>query len=146
MGPAEHLPQNRPLSPAMILLVQGAAVSEAIQSRLSGIGLNLRQLAILGHLARNPGLSFTELASRAKITVQSMHSLVHNLTEHGLITGDHPTRGRSAKLSLSKTGRERLRAAQHIISEVDITWFGPAAEPSWQALGNSLTAVDKLWT
>ncbi len=146
MSPDQRLPGDRLLSPAMLLVVQGRAVSEAIESRLTEIGLNLRQFGVLGHLARSPGLSFTELAVRASITVQSMHSIVQNLTELGLINGDGPTRGRSANLSLSETGRHRLRDAEEIVREVDAAWFGPDAELSWQALGDSLAAVGKRWT
>lgn len=146
MSPAKRVPEDSPLSPAMLLVVQGRAVSEAIESRLRGIGLNLRQFGVLGHLARSPGLSFTELAVRARMTVQSMHSLVQNLTELGLINGAGPTRGRSANLSLSETGRHRLRDAEEIVREVDAAWFGPDAELSWQALGDSLAAIGKRRT
>lgn len=128
-------------SPAMLLALHGRAVTDALEAALREEGLTLRQLGILGHLQRDPGLSFTDLAGRARITVQSVHTIVQHLIEAGLVSATDRVRGRAALLELSPAGRDRLADAEQAVRAVDQAWFGPDADPAWQALGDALRAA-----
>jgi len=128
-------------SPAMLLALHGRSVTDALEARLREIGLSLRQLGILGHLQRDPGLSFTDVAARARITVQSVHTIVQHLIDADLVTATDRVRGRAALLELSPAGRHRLAEAEAAVRAVDEAWFGADAEASWRALGDALRTV-----
>ncbi|PJJ62016.1 MarR family winged helix-turn-helix transcriptional regulator [Compostimonas suwonensis] len=129
-------------SPTMLLLIQGRLVERLVESELAPLGLTIRQMGILGHLARSPGLSFTELAARAQITVQSMHTLAAAMTANGLIeAGPGVVRGRAASLSLTPLGHERLREAQQRIAELDERSFGSESSVLQRRLGALLSEI-----
>jgi DNA-binding MarR family transcriptional regulator len=47
--------------------------------------VTLRHLGALGHLARDPALSYSDLARRVAVTVQSMRSTIATLVDPGLL-------------------------------------------------------------
>ncbi|MFV2177624.1 MarR family winged helix-turn-helix transcriptional regulator [Actinomadura sp. LOL_016] len=125
----------------MLLVVQGRMMSDAVETRLAPLGLTLRTMGFLGHLARSPGISFTDLAARARITVQSTHAVAARLADDGLIDAPGRTRGRAATLRLTEAGRAKLAEAEQAIAELDAERFGPDAAPAWQALAHALFTV-----
>ncbi|MBE1537025.1 MarR family winged helix-turn-helix transcriptional regulator [Actinomadura algeriensis] len=125
----------------MLLVVQGRMMSDAVEARLAPLGLALRTMGFLGHLARSPGISFTDLAARARITVQSTHTIAARLAEDGLIDAAGRTRGRAATLRLTEAGWLKLAEAEQAIAELDAERFGPDAAPAWQALAQALFTV-----
>ena len=72
-----------PISPALLLMMLGRQLRERIESALRAEGLSLRHFSALGHLAHQPGLSYSELARRDGITTQSMQSTLLQLQEMG---------------------------------------------------------------
>ncbi len=50
----------------MALVVAGRTVEELLGARLAPLGLSLRLLGSLGHLARDEALSYSDLARRAR--------------------------------------------------------------------------------
>jgi DNA-binding MarR family transcriptional regulator len=132
---------DSPPSPTMLLVLQGRMMGDLVDARLAEIGLTLRQFGFLGHLARTPGLSFTELAARARITVQSAHTIIGRLAADGLVDAVDSTRGRAATLTLTGTGRERLEQADAIVREIDRERFDDATTPAWTELGAALRAT-----
>src|SRR5687768_8818410 len=83
-----NLPPMEP-SPAMLLIVAARRIEQMVEHAVAPLGLNLRKLGVLGHLRRDPGLSFSELARRSSITVQSMHVVVQSLLHDGLVETEH---------------------------------------------------------
>lgn len=106
-------------SPAVLLVALGRQVEARLEGALGPAGLSLRLLGALGHLARQPGLSYTELASRARVTPQSMHATVAALIETGAVTPAGTGRGRRARLEVTPHGRRLLTAGQEVVAAVD---------------------------
>jgi len=108
-----------PLSVAMLLILAGDTLAKRVNDRLRPHGLSLRHLGALGHLARNPQISYTELARRARVTVQSMHKTVAALVELGAVRHPPGGRGRTAALEVTERGRELLAIGTAAISDLD---------------------------
>lgn len=107
-------------SVAFLLSAVGRVVRERIESALQAHGLGLRHLSVLGHLAHDPGLSYSELARRAGVTAQSMHATLRQLEEAGAVERRTPAgRGRTAELHLTDGGRSLLTRAQGEVTSVD---------------------------
>jgi DNA-binding MarR family transcriptional regulator len=103
----------------MALVGAGRVAQRRLEEALREHGLTLRHLGALGHLARNPELSYSDLARRVAVTVQSMHSTIATLVELGAIEVDTAERGRPARLRLTRRGHELLRTAGAIAHELD---------------------------
>ncbi|WP_139253068.1 MarR family winged helix-turn-helix transcriptional regulator [Geodermatophilus nigrescens] len=108
-----------PDSAAMALVVAGRAVEDLLGSRLAPLGLSLRLFGVLGHLARDEGLSYTDLARRARVTPQSVHATVGRLVELGAVEPAGPGRGRRAGLRVTGEGRRLLAAGHDAVAALD---------------------------
>ena len=106
-------------SPAVLLAVLGRQVEAWVNGSLEQVGLSLRLMGVLGHLAQQPGLSYTELAGRARVTPQSVHATVAALIEAGAVAPAGSGRGRRALLEVTPRGRELLAAGQDVVSAID---------------------------
>ena len=80
-GPGPRLAPNA----AMTLIIQARLVEARVESRLAELGLSLRRFGLLGHLRATPGISFSELARRAGIKVQSLQPIVATLVSLGFV-------------------------------------------------------------
>lgn len=130
-----------PFSASIALLVVAAQIDREVQSALQTVGLSRRKLGVLGHLGRSPGLSFTELARRAGVTVQSMHTLIGTLDRDGLVASGAGQRGRAATIALTDIGRQQLRNGISAVAEIDESAFGEASSPARQQLRDALAAL-----
>ncbi|MFI1418128.1 MarR family winged helix-turn-helix transcriptional regulator [Streptomyces sp. NPDC020731] len=74
-----------PFSPTVTLLTVGRVWEAAFTEGLKPLGLTTRKYGLLGHIRGTPGLSFSELARRSRITVQSAHSAVAVFVAAGLV-------------------------------------------------------------
>ena len=106
-------------SSAVLLVALGRQVETRLDEALEPAGLSLRLMGALGHLARQPGLSYTELASRARVTPQSMHATVARLIEVGAVVPADTGRGRRALLEVTPRGHQLLAAGQQAVATVD---------------------------
>ena len=106
-------------SPAVLLVALGRQVEERLNEALEPAGLSLRLMGALGHLARQPGLSYTELAGRARVTPQSMHATVASLIEAGAVDPAGTGRGRRALLEVTPRGHRLLAAGPEAVAAVD---------------------------
>lgn len=87
---------------------------------LAAHGLSFRHLSALGHLGRQPGLSYSELARRAAVTAQSMQATLRHLESLGAVERrTEPGRGRRAQLHLTEVGVRLRDAGQGVITEAD---------------------------
>ena len=117
-------------STTMLLVAAGRIAQRRIDAALAEHGLTLRHLGALGHLAHSPDLSYSDLARRAGVTVQSMHATIAALIERGAITTADPARGRRAQLRLTEHGTQLLTTAAGIAQRLDPEWGldGPARD------------------
>ena len=122
--------QSLVTSTTMLLIAAGRAAQRRLEAALHEHGLTLRHLGALGHLARDPALSYSDLARRVSVTVQSMHSTIAALAELGAIDVETAERGRPARLRLTPRGHELLRTAGAVAHDLDaaLPLRGPAAK------------------
>ncbi len=108
------------VGPAFLLIALGRIVRDEVEAALRGHGLTLRHLSALGHLSRQPGLSYSELARRAGITVQSMQATLQHLEQLGAVERRTvPGRGRTAQLHVTAAGTELLGRGRSVIRDAD---------------------------
>lgn len=94
---------------AVLLTVAARRIREDLEAVLEREGLSLRYLSTLGHLHREPGSSYSELARRAGITAQSMHATLNELEKRGAVSKATASgRGRVSKHELTAAGRDLL--------------------------------------
>ena len=85
------------VSASFVLMALGRHLRDAAETRLRADGIAVRHLSALGHLSRDPGLSYSELARRAGLTPQSMQATLRTLEEMGAVHRDTDAgRGRNA--------------------------------------------------
>lgn len=107
-------------SPAMLLVLLGRRLRDRLDAELREQGLSLRHLSALGHLAGRPGLSYSELARRAGITVQSMQATLSQLEAmHAIERRTEPGRGRTAELHVTRTGKALLGKGRAVVRAAD---------------------------
>lgn len=116
-------------SPVMLTILAGRAWEARLNSALRPHGLSLRHLGALGHLAASPGLSYTDLARRGQVTVQSMHATVAALTEFGAVREPGGGRGRAALLEVTDRGRELLAIGRGVVAAMDADFTAAVPPP-----------------
>jgi DNA-binding MarR family transcriptional regulator len=126
-------------SPALLLVTLGRRVRTGIERDLAASGLTLRHLSALGHLGRQPGLSYSELARRAGITAQSMQATLRQLEALGAVERRTPPgRGRTAELHLTDAGRRLRTAGLETVAAADRQLLATLPEQDATALGELL--------
>ena len=105
-----------PLNAAFLLIGLGRMLRHEVDADLRPLALSMRHLSALGHLSRQPGLSYSELARRAGITPQSMQATLRQLeqlqaVERRTVAG----RGRTARLHVTPIGLDLLEQGQQVI-------------------------------
>jgi len=76
---------DRAFSPVISLLTVAAVWDAHLGAQLRDLGLTTRKYGLLAHIEATPGISFSELARRSQITVQSAHTAVQTLVADGLV-------------------------------------------------------------
>ena len=109
-----------PPSVSFFLIALGRRAQEAVEVGLRAQGLGYHHLSALGHLHRQPGLSYSELARRARVTVQSIQATVSHLEQAHLVDrGAATSRGRRADLRVTGRGAQVLAAAEAAVRAAD---------------------------
>lgn len=107
-------------SPAFLVMALGRRVREEVDRDLSTHGLSLRHLSALGHLVREPGASYSELARRAGVTAQSMQATLRRLERDGAVERRTASgRGRTAELHVTDAGRAALARGEEAMTAAD---------------------------
>lgn len=120
---------------ALLVIAVGRMTRERADAELGELGLALRHVSALGHLARRPGLYYSELARRAGITAQSMQATLHQLEQDGAIERcTPPGRGRRAKLQITSSGRAVLGQARAVMDGIDRGFLDVLGESSHETL------------
>ena len=122
-------------SPTVALLALASIAERRLDAELRARGLTLRKYAVLGHVARTARISYSEIARRSGITVQSAHALVRALIDEGLVEAAETGSGVAAHLSVSAVGRGLLDELAAVVERLDAELF---AEPPLALLEEAL--------
>lgn len=96
------------------------AVEQALDTRLSSLGLSMTLFGALTFIAQEPGLSAADLARRARVKPQSSAHAVARLEELDIIyRSPHPVHGRVMQLFLTEHGKEIVAEAWRLASVVE---------------------------
>ncbi len=137
-------PERAPLvaSSAVLLLVgAGRVLQRRVDEELAALGLTLRHLGALGHLAHRPDLSYSDLARRAGVTAQSMHATVRGLEDMGAVRRTLAGHGHPARLEVTDRGRELLDAVRTTAERLDRELLAGLSEEQRADLRRALTAL-----
>lgn len=131
-----------PISPAFLIMSLGRRIREEVEQGLASHRISLRHFSALGHLAREPGLSYSELARRAGITVQSMQATLRHLEDLGAVERrTAPGRGLSAELHLTGQGTELLADGRQLVTAADERLLATLPADQRVTLGRLLLTV-----
>ena len=104
----------------MLLAGLGRITAARLDEALARECLSLRHLGALGHLRREPGLSYSELARRARVTAQSMQATVTQLQASGTVARRGAGgRGRTAQLEVTEAGLTALARVEVVVAELE---------------------------
>jgi DNA-binding MarR family transcriptional regulator len=120
---ADASSRPRRISPSIALLTFAAMVERRFEPELKARGLSRRKYGILGHIAATPNVSYSELARRSGITVQSAHALIQALIADGLVRLDEPVAGAAARLTVSDGGRALIDELAVVVEALDAELF-----------------------
>lgn len=109
----------RPSSPTLELLALAAEWEARLSDRLHDLGLTTRRYGLLAHIAAVPDVSFSELARRTGVTVQSAHAAARALAAAGLVADATAHAGSASTLRVTQLGHELLELARERLAELD---------------------------
>jgi DNA-binding MarR family transcriptional regulator len=134
------MPEMPPFSPTVALFTFSRAWEQALTDALKPLGLTTRKYGLLGHIGRTPGISFSELARRSRITVQSVHVAVAAFADGGLVQDGSSRPGAASRLEVTDAGARLLAKAAAEIANLDAAFT--AAHPGLaDALRDHLTEL-----
>ncbi|MFJ9555425.1 MarR family winged helix-turn-helix transcriptional regulator [Nocardiopsis sp. NPDC101807] len=113
------MPAPPPFSPTVALLTVGRVWEDSFNRALKPLGLTTRKYGLLGHVRGTPGISFSELARRSRITVQSAHSAVAAFVRAGLVDDGTAHAGSASSLRVTAEGEALLARAAEEVSRLD---------------------------
>ncbi len=131
-------PQPPVLSASIVALSLARRVEGELNAALAGLDLTVRRLGLLGHIDQMPGVSFSELARMAGVSVQSVHATMKSLTAAGLVRDHTAKPGAASTIELTADGRRLLDEAQDVLAEVDERLFGAKSNAAGRKLGAAL--------
>lgn len=108
-----------PFSPTIALLAMSRVWEAALAEALKPLGVTTRKYGLLGHIRRTPDISFSELARRSRITVQSAHAAVSSLVEAGLVDDGTAHAGAASRLRVTTEGESLLARAATELARLD---------------------------
>lgn len=108
-----------PFSPTIGLLTMSRIWDAALADALKPLGLTTRKYGLLGHIRGMPGISFSELARRSRITVQSAHAAVSAFAEAGLVDDGTAHAGSASSLRVTEKGESLLAQAADEVTRLD---------------------------
>ncbi|MFF8031135.1 MULTISPECIES: MarR family winged helix-turn-helix transcriptional regulator [unclassified Streptomyces] len=108
-----------PFSPTVTLLTVGRVWEAAFAEGLRPLGLTTRKYGLLGHVRGTPGISFSELARRSRITVQSAHGAMAAFVEAGLVDDGTAHAGSASALRITAAGEALLARAAEVVARLD---------------------------
>lgn len=114
------MPERPPFSPVISLLTVSSVWDARLGTALKRIGLTTRKYGLLAHIQVTPGISFSELARRSQITVQTAHTAVRALVDDGLATDATAHAGAASDLRVTAEGARVLVLADAHLRALDM--------------------------
>lgn len=111
--------ERPPFSPVVALLTVSAVWEARLDAALRDHGLTTRRYGLLAHIRGAPGISFSELARRSQITVQSAHTAVRMLVDAGLAEDATGHAGAASDLRVTSAGERVLDDAERHLDILD---------------------------
>ena len=126
---------------AMLVIVAGRMLQGRFEAELTGVGLTMRHLGALGHLAHQPDLSYSDLARRSRVTSQSMHATVRQLEELGAVRRTLAGQGHRARLEVTERGQQLLDTARQAAFGLDAQVMADIPEADRETFLRVLTTM-----
>jgi DNA-binding MarR family transcriptional regulator len=111
-------------SPVIALLTVSAVWDARLGAALRDLGLTTRKYGLLAHIQATPGISFSELARRSQITVQTAHTAVRALVDDGLAADATAHAGAASDLRVTGKGVRALAEADAVLAGLDAEFAG----------------------
>jgi DNA-binding MarR family transcriptional regulator len=138
---APNLDRSLVTSGSFLLVAAGRTAQRRLDDTLAERGLALRHIGALGHLARRPDLSYSDLARRAGITPQSMRATVRQLEALGAVRRSLPGHGHPARLEVTPDGHDLLAWAGDRAHAIDAELLAAVGPDDRETLRRALIAV-----
>lgn len=113
------MPERPPFSPVISLLTVSAVWDARLGAALKDLGLTTRKYGLLAHVRATPGISFSELARRSQITVQTAHTAMHALLDDGMVGDATAHAGAPSDLRVTEKGARVLDEADARLAALD---------------------------
>jgi DNA-binding MarR family transcriptional regulator len=110
---------DRPFSPVIALLTVSSVWDSHLGAALKPLGLTTRKYGLLAHIRATPDISFSELARRSQITVQTAHTAVHALVDDGMVADGTAIPGAPSHLRMTDKGATALAEADARLAALD---------------------------
>jgi DNA-binding MarR family transcriptional regulator len=119
---------------------------EAMVAALGPYGLTVTQFAVLTALEEEPGLSNADLARRAFVTPQSMHTVLQEFESRQLLVrSTHPQHRRVLRAELTESGRGTLKETADAVDAVEERMLGRLSDQARSRLAGALSScIDAL--
>ena len=119
---------------------------DAMAEALGSHDLTVAQFAVLTGLDEEPGLSNADLARRAFVTPQSMHTVLQELERlHFVVRRPHPRHRRVLQAQLTEAGRRTLKSANNSVNVLEEQMLGQLPNPARSTLASALSScIDSL--
>ena len=114
--------ERPPFSPVISLLTVSAIWDARLGGALKSVGLTTRKFGLLAHIGAEPGISFSELARRSQITVQTAHTAVRALAAAGMVSDATAHAGAASDLRVTKKGQQALDSADALVASLDVAF------------------------
>ncbi len=126
-----------------LLRVCHEAVQAAFTARMRAAGFEPMNGIVARALAAHPdGLRLTELATRAKITKQSMAEFVDAMERAGHVERvPDPADARARLVRFTRTGWRASKAAMRIVGEIEDEWIAVLGPRRFEELKKALAQV-----
>lgn len=118
----DSVPERPPFSPVIALLTVSSVWDAQLTAAIKDLGLTTRKYGLLAHIQATPGISFSELARRSLITVQTAHTAVRTLVGDELVADATAHAGSASDLRVTAKGAEALREADARLAALDATF------------------------
>ena len=102
-----------------MLLTLSRVWEASLADGLTQLGLTTRKYGLLGHIRATPGISFSELARRSRISVQSAHTAVSAFVRDGLVDDGTAHAGSASQLRVTPRGESVLAKAAEVVVRLD---------------------------
>lgn len=116
------MPTRPRVNPVVSLLTVAGVWDVQVNRQLKSLGLTTRKYGLLAHIHAAPGISFSELARRSQITVQTAHTAVRALVESGLVADATAHAGAASDLRTTADGAAALAEADVRLDDLGRTF------------------------